>query len=36
LINEVKLAKKIFDDMISGAVKMLKGGELEGVTISEG
>jgi NAD(P)H-dependent flavin oxidoreductase YrpB (nitropropane dioxygenase family) len=36
MINEVKPAKKIFDDMISGTVKMLKGGELEGVTISEG
>jgi len=36
MIKKVRPAKEIFDEMISTAVKMLKGGELDGVTVAEG
>ena len=36
MISEVKPAKEIFDEMISTTVKILKGAELDGVTVSEG
>jgi NAD(P)H-dependent flavin oxidoreductase YrpB (nitropropane dioxygenase family) len=36
MINKVRTAKEVFDEMVSTAVKMLKGGELEGITVAEG
>jgi len=36
MINKVKPAKEIFDEMISTTVKVLKTGAIEGVTIGEG
>ena len=35
MINKVRSAREIFDEMVSTAVKMLKGGELDGVTVGE-
>lgn len=34
MIKNVRPAKEIFDDMVSSAVKILKGAELEGITVS--
>ena len=33
MINEVKPAKEIFDEMVSTTVRILKGAELNGVTV---
>lgn len=33
MIKKIRPAKEIFDEMVSTAVKMLKGGELNGVTV---
>lgn len=33
MINEVRPAKEIFDGMLTGAVKIIKGSDLEGVTV---
>lgn len=35
MINRIRTAKEIFDEMVSTVVKMLKGGELEGITVAE-
>lgn len=35
MIREVKPAKEVFDDLVSGAVKILKGCRLEGIAIGE-
>lgn len=35
MIKKVRPAKEIFDEMISGAIKILKGGDLEEVTVIE-
>jgi NAD(P)H-dependent flavin oxidoreductase YrpB (nitropropane dioxygenase family) len=35
MIKSVRYAKEIFDDMVFGTVRVLKGGELEGVTVIE-
>ena len=36
MIKKLRPAKEIFDDMVSGVVKILKGGELDGITVIEG
>ncbi|MDY6850676.1 MAG: nitronate monooxygenase family protein [Thermodesulfobacteriota bacterium] len=35
MIDKVRPAKEIFDEMLSGSVKILKGGDLDGVTVKE-
>jgi NAD(P)H-dependent flavin oxidoreductase YrpB (nitropropane dioxygenase family) len=35
LLKEVRPAREIFDEMVSGAVRMMKGGKYEGVTVAE-
>ena len=36
MIDKVRPAKEIFDEMVSGAVEKLKGGQFSGVTIEQG
>jgi len=36
MISKVRPAKEIFDEMVSTTVRMLKGGQLDGVTVDEG
>lgn len=36
MIKKLRPAKEIFDDMVSGAVKILKGGDLDRITVIEG